>query len=308
MVGVGDDKRIFDEVQGLVTEQRNPRTMDLDRLEIGEILARLNAEDQRVAEVVASELPWIEKAVELVVAAFRAGGRLIYAGAGTSGRLGVLDAAECPPTFGTDPSMVQGIIAGGARALTAPVEGAEDEGDLARRALADLSIGPNDVVLAIAASRRTPYALAALDEGRARGAKTIFLTTNPRASVAVPADVLICPVVGPEAVMGSTRLKSGTAQKLVLNMITTASMIRLGKVYENMMVDLMATSAKLRERSKRTLMIATGIDYESAVAALEAGRGSVKTAIVMVRAGVSYDEARARLDRADGFVRKALEE
>ena len=305
---MGEDRRIFDEVQGLVTEQRNPRTMDLDRLTVGEILERLNAEDQRVAEVVASEIPWIEKVVDLVVAAFRAGGRLIYAGAGTSGRLGVLDAAECPPTFGTDPSMVQGIIAGGTPALTSAVEGAEDEGDLARESLAQLSVGPKDVVLAIAASRRTPYALAALEEARARGAKTVFLTTNPRASVAVPADVLICPVVGPEAVMGSTRLKSGTAQKLVLNMITTAAMIRLGKVYENMMVDLTAGSAKLRERSKRTLMIATGIDYETAVTALEAASGSVKTAIVMVRAGVSCEEARARLDRARGFVRRALEE
>jgi N-acetylmuramic acid 6-phosphate etherase len=305
---VGKDRRIFDEVQGLVTEQRNPRTMDLDRLTVGEILERLNAEDQRVAEVVASEIPWIEKVVDLVVIAFRAGGRLIYAGAGTSGRLGVLDAAECPPTFGTDPSMVQGIIAGGIPALTSAVEGAEDEGDLARESLAKLSVGPKDVVLAIAASRRTPYALAALEEARARGAKTVFLTTNPRASVAVPADILICPVVGPEAVMGSTRLKSGTAQKLVLNMITTAAMIRLGKVYENMMVDLTAGSAKLRERSKRTLMIATGIDYETAVTALEAASGSVKTAIVMVRAGVSYEEARARLDRARGFVRRALEE
>jgi N-acetylmuramic acid 6-phosphate etherase len=305
---VTEDKRIFDEVAGLVTEQRNPRTLDLDRIGVREILEKLNEEDRRVAEVVHEEIPWIEKAVDLVVHAFESGGRLIYAGAGTSGRLGVLDAAECPPTFGTDPAMVQGIIAGGLSALTSAVEGAEDLPEEARAALSGLNVGPHDVVLAIAASRRTPYALGALEEARARGARTIFLTTNPRDSLTVDVDVAICPVVGPEALMGSTRLKSATAQKLVLNMITTTAMIRLGKVYENMMVDLMATSAKLRERSRRTLMIVTGIEYDEAVTALEAAKGSVKTAIVMVRAGCPYDEALARLDRAGGFVRKALEE
>jgi N-acetylmuramic acid 6-phosphate etherase len=220
----------------------------------------------------------------------------------------VLDAAECPPTFGTDPSMVQGILAGGSVALTQAVEGAEDLADEAREALRHLQVGSHDVVLAIAASRRTPYALGALEEAQARGAKTIFLTTNPRETVTVPVDVAICPVVGPEAVMGSTRLKSGSAQKLVLNMITTTAMIRLGKLYENMMVDLVATSAKLRERSKRTLMIATGLGYEEAVSALAAAQGSVKTAIVMVQTGCSNEEALQRLERADGFVRKALEE
>jgi N-acetylmuramic acid 6-phosphate etherase len=305
---VSEDKRIFDEVSGLVTEQRNPRTMDLDTLSVRELLQKLNAEDRIVPQVVLGEIPWIEKAVDLVVAAFQSGGRLIYAGAGTSGRLGVLDAAECPPTFGTDPSMVQGVIAGGAKALTQSVEGAEDLSGEAAAALQDLGVGPNDVVLAIAASRRTPYALGALEEARARGARTVFLTTNPRESVTVDADVLICPVVGPEAVMGSTRLKSGSAQKLVLNMITTAAMIRMGKVYENMMVDLMATSAKLRERSKRTLMIVTGIGYDQAVSALDAAEGSVKTAIVMVKTGCSLEVARRKLDAAGGFVRLALEE
>ncbi len=292
----------------MLTEQRNPRTTDLDVLSVREILEKLSAEDRTVPDAVAAEIDWIERAVDLVVAAFRSGGRLIYAGAGTSGRLGVLDAAECPPTFGTDPSMVQGIIAGGARALVSAVEGAEDRGQDAEAALDDLNVGPNDVVLAIAASKRTPYALAALKRGRERGAKTIFLTMNPREGLTVDADVAICPVVGPEAVMGSTRLKSGTAQKLVLNMITTTAMIRMGKLYENMMVDLMATSAKLVERSRRTVMIVTGIDYDAAVKALEDARGSVKTAIVMVKATVSRDEALERLRRADGFVRRALEE
>jgi N-acetylmuramic acid 6-phosphate etherase len=172
--------------------------------------------------------------------------------------------------------------------------------------LAALKVGPDDVVLAIAASRRTPWALAALDEARKRGARTVFLTTNPRDSVTVEVDVAICPVVGPEAIMGSTRLKSGTAQKLVLNMITTAAMVQFGKVYENMMVDLMATSTKLRERSRRTVMLATGLDYEDGIAMLDAAHGSVKTAIVMTKGGVGYEEARARLDAAGGHVRRAL--
>lgn len=305
---MSDERRVFDEVATLLTEQRNPRTMDLDHLGVREILGRLNAEDRLVPEAVGAEIPYIQEAVELVVDAFRAGGRLIYAGAGTSGRLGVLDAAECPPTFGTDRSMVQGVVAGGKKALTRAVEGAEDDADAARQAVAALEAGPRDVVLALAASRRTPFALAALEEAARRGARTVFLTTNPRETLTVKVDVAICPVVGPEAVMGSTRLKSGTAQKLVLNMITTTAMIRLGKVYGNMMVDLQATSAKLKERSKRTLMIVTGIDYEQATAALQAAGGSVKTAIVMVRAGVDREEAGRRLERAGGFVHAALGE
>lgn len=305
---MNDDRRVFDEIATLLTEQRNPRTMDLDRLGAGEVLARLSAEDRLVPEAVAAELPWIEQAVELVVAAFRAGGRLIYAGAGTSGRLGVLDAAECPPTFGTPPEMVQGLIAGGAPALTRAVEGAEDRGDEVRDALAALSVGPNDVVMGIAASRRTPYARAAVAEARRRGARTLFLTTNPRSTLDIDVDVAICPVVGPEAVMGSTRMKSGTAQKLVLNMITTAAMVRMGKVYGNMMVDLMATNSKLRERSKRTIMMVTGVEYDEAVTTLEAAAGSVKVALVMIRARVSAEEARRRLQAAQGFVRQALGE
>jgi len=301
-------RRIFEEVSGLLTEQRNPRTVDLDRIPVRAVLERINAEDKLVAEAVAGEIPWIEQAVERVVTAFRAGGRLIYAGAGTSGRLGVLDAAECPPTFGTPPELVRGIIAGGLPALTGAIEGAEDRGEEAVTALADLNVGPNDVVLAIAASRRTPYALAALEEARRRGAATIFLTTNPRDSLTVQVDVAICPVVGPEALMGSTRMKSGTAQKLVLNMITTASMVRMGKVYENMMVDLMATSRKLVERSRRTVMMVTGLDYDAATRAIESAEGSVKSAIVMTRARVDLDEARRRLDAADGMVRGAIGE
>lgn len=305
---MGEERRLFDEIATLLTEQRNPRTMDLDRISTAEILARLSAEDRLVPDAVAAELPWIEQAVELVVAAFRAGGRLIYVGAGTSGRLGVLDAAECPPTFGSDPGTVRGVIAGGEAALTRAVEGAEDRADDARRAIQELGVGPADVIMGIAASRRTPYARSGVEEARRRGARTLFLTTNPRDTLDIEVDVAICPVVGPEAVMGSTRMKSGTAQKLVLNMITTTAFIRSGKVYGNMMVDLLATSAKLVERSRRTIMLVTGIDYDQAVAALERAGGSVKTAIVMVRAGVSRDEAGRRLQSAGGFVHRALGE
>jgi N-acetylmuramic acid 6-phosphate etherase len=306
MVRVTDDRRIFDEVASLLTEQRNPRTLDLDRVETRGVLERIHAEDRLVADAVGRELDSIEAAVELVVGVFRGGGRLLYAGAGTSGRLGVLDAAECPPTFGTDPAMIQGIIAGGTRALIEAVEGAEDREEEAVEALGALNIGPRDAVMGIAASRRTPWVLAAIAEARRRGARTLFLTTNPRETLTVAVDVAICPVVGPEAVMGSTRMKSGTAQKLVLNMITTAAMVRMGKVYENMMVDLLATSAKLRERSRRTLMIVTGLGYEEARAALEAAEGSVKAAIVMVKTGSSREEALERLRHAGGFVREAI--
>jgi N-acetylmuramic acid 6-phosphate etherase len=301
------DREVFQELTGLTTEARNPRSTDLDRMDAGEILRLVNDEDRRVAEIVGAEIPHIERAVALVVAAFRAGGRLIYVGAGTSGRLGVLDAAECPPTFGADPGMVQGIIAGGERALVRAVEGAEDDADAGRRAIRDKKAGPDDVVMGIAASRRTPFVLAAVDEARIRGAKTVYLTMNPRETIDFPVDVAVCPVVGPEILMGSTRMKSALAQKMVLTMITTASFVSLGKTYENMMVDLMATSAKLRERGKRTVMTVTGVDYERAAAALQASGGSVKLAVAMILTGLDAEGAQALLDRAGGFVRRAVE-
>ena len=300
------DRAAFDEIARLATEQRNPRTMDLDRLSTVDVLTRLNDEDRTVADVVRGEIPHVAAAVELAHAALVAGGRILYVGAGTSGRLGVLDASECPPTFGVPPEWVQGIIAGGYGALLQAVEGAEDRADDGAEQMVRARVEPRDFVVGIAASRRTPFVVAALAEARRRGARTALVTCTPRAEVTIPVDVAICPVVGPEAIMGSTRLKSGTAQKLVLNMLTTATMVRLGKIYENMMVDLLATSQKLVERGRRTLMTVTGLDYEAACARLDAAGGSVKVAIVMTLADVDADAARARLVAAGGFVRAAL--
>jgi len=301
------DRRVFDEIASLTTEARNPRSLDLDRLAVGDVLRLINAEDRTVAEAVGAEIPHIERAVDLVLDAFRGGGRLIYVGAGTSGRLGVLDAAECPPTFGADPGLVVGVIAGGSGALVRAVEGAEDDRDAAVVAMGNLGVSARDVVMGIAASRRTPYVLAAVEEARRRGARTVYLTMNPRSDLNLDVDVAICPVVGPEVLMGSTRMKSGLAQKMVLTMITTAAFVRLGKTYENMMVDLMATSAKLRERAKRVVMTVTGVDYDRAAELLAAAGGSVKTALVMELAGVEAAAAGERLAASNGFVRGAIE-
>jgi N-acetylmuramic acid 6-phosphate etherase len=301
------DRDLFDQLSGLTTEGRNPRSLDLDRMDAGAILELINDEDRRVAEIVGGEIPYIRQAVDLVVDAFRSGGRLLYVGAGTSGRLGVLDAAECPPTFGSDPSRVRGMIAGGERALVQAVEGAEDDAEAGARELRSHGVGSQDVVIGIAASRRTPYVLAAVAEARKAGAKTVYLTMNPRESIDFEVDVAICPVVGPEVLMGSTRMKSGLAQKMVLTMITTTAFVRMGKTYENMMVDLMATSAKLRERAKRVVMTATGVDYDRAADVLREADGSVKIAVVMIRAGVDPDTAAERLKASDGFVRGAIE-
>lgn len=298
---------VFDEIKNLVTESRNPRTMDLDALGTEEILRRINAEDKTVPLAVEKEIPYIARAVELVVEAFKRGGRLFYVGAGTSGRLGVLDASECPPTYGTDPELVQGLIAGGYAALVRAQEGAEDSREDGAQDLAERGVTANDVVCGIAASRRTPYVVGAVEYARKIGAKTLYVTCTPREEMNIDVDVAICPVVGPEVVMGSTRMKAGTATKLVLNMITTASMVRLGKVYENMMVDLQMNSRKLEERSKRTVMIVTGVDYDTAAEVLLKAGGHVKTALVMLLADVDADTAREALAEADGRVREAIE-
>jgi N-acetylmuramic acid 6-phosphate etherase len=310
------DRDVFQEISALTTEAVNPRTTDLDSRSLREVLALLNDEDQTVPMAVRAELEAIARAVELVVARFRQGGRLIYLGAGTSGRLGVLDAAECPPTFGTDPGLVRGILAGGPAALEGAVEGAEDNQEAGAAALARAGLNPQDVVVGIAASRRTPFVVAGLRFARQVGAGTVLISTNvlPKAAAAggqgitaEDVDVAICPQVGPEAIMGSTRMKSGTAQKLVLNMISTASMVQLGKVYGNLMVDLRATSRKLAERAKRLVMMTTGSDYERAAELLQAAGGRVKVAILMARLHVEPAEAEARLEAAGGQVRKALE-
>ena len=297
----------FDEFARLATEQRNPRTQDLDTLDVAGVLERIAAEDRTVPEAVARELPFIARAVDLVVASFREGGRLIYVGAGTSGRLGVLDASECPPTFGSDPDMVQGVMAGGHQALVRAVEGAEDREAEGEQEMLERRVGPPDTVIGLAASRRTPFVVAALRVARRLGTRTAYVTCTPRAEFRLEVDVAICPEVGPEAIMGSTRMKAGTAQKLVLNMITTAAFVRTGKVYENMMVDLMATSEKLVERSRRTVMTVAGVDYDTAAEAIAGAGKSVKTAVVMLKLGCSRAEAESRLARAEGFVRAALE-
>ncbi|NNF04106.1 MAG: N-acetylmuramic acid 6-phosphate etherase [Rhodothermales bacterium] len=301
------EPELFQQLSRLATEQRNPASMRIDTASVREILEIINAEDHRVPEAVKTELPWIEEAVKIIVAAFNDGGRLFYAGAGTSGRLGILDASECPPTFGTDPELVQGLIAGGKPAVFQAQEGAEDLESNGKDALEEAGVTEKDVVCGIAASRRTPFVVGAVRHARSIGCRTLFVTCTPRASFDIDVDVAICPVVGPEVVMGSTRMKSGTAQKLVLNMLTTASMIRMGKVYENMMVDLQMTNAKLVERSKRTVMTVTGLDYGQAGDLLDRADGHVKTALVMHLADVGADEARSRLDSASGFVRPAIE-
>ncbi|MBM4159678.1 MAG: N-acetylmuramic acid 6-phosphate etherase [Ignavibacteria bacterium] len=310
-----DQKKLFEQLTRLSTEQRNPASMDIDARPIEETLYIINTEDKRVALAVESEIAYITKAVEVVVRAFKNGGRLIYAGAGTSGRLGVLDAVECPPTYGTPHEMVQGKIAGGEKAMFRAQEGAEDKEENGARDIDAEAVSDKDVVCGIAASLRTPYVVGAVKRAKERGAKTLYVTTNPRsrlyssefAELAAAIDMAICPEVGPEVIMGSTRMKSGTAQKLVLNMITTTAMIRLGKVYENMMIDLQMTNQKLRERAKRVVMTITGLTYEDATDYLERSGWHVKTALVMIKAGVSKEEARQRLQRADGFVRAAIE-
>jgi N-acetylmuramic acid 6-phosphate etherase len=305
---------LFKQLQTLSTESRNRKSTTIDAMTVPAMLRTINDQDQNVPLAVRKEISHISYAVELVVRALRSGGRLIYVGAGTSGRLGVLDAAECPPTFGTSPETVQGIIAGGWGALRRSREGAEDNAADGARQIKLKRVGPNDVVCGIAASIRTPFVVGAVSAAKKAGAKTVYITTNPRkrfnqpsfASLRKSVDVAICIDVGPEVIMGSTRMKSGTAQKLVLNMITTASMIRLGKVYENMMVDLKMNSGKLRERAKRVVMIATGVDYSTAAKTLTEARWSVKTAMVMLKTGSTRSHAEKLLQRGEGFVRRAI--
>jgi len=308
------NKHLFHELLTLTTEGRNKHSHRLDTLDIGEILSIINKEDHSIPDAVKKEIPSIVKAVKLIVNRIKSGGRLIYVGAGTSGRLGVIDATECPPTFGTNPKTIIGLVAGGKNAMFRSQEGAEDRVKDGKRDIHLAKVTKKDVVCGIAASARTPYVVAAIKEAKLRGAATIYVTTNPRAALRKTPfsdlrkniDVAICPQVGPEVIMGSTRMKSGTAQKMVLNMLTTATMIRLGKVYENMMVDLKMNSNKLEERAKRVLMIATGVNYNTAAITLEKSGGHVKTAIVMIKANVSVKEARKRLKDAQGFVRMAI--
>ncbi|MCL5020068.1 MAG: N-acetylmuramic acid 6-phosphate etherase [Bacteroidetes bacterium] len=300
-------KNLFEELKALTTEKRNHASLEIDAASPIEILRIINAEDKKVAFAVERELPYIAQAVDIVASSLSRGGRLFYVGAGTSGRIGVQDAVECPPTFGTDPEMIQGLMAGGRPAMYKAQEGAEDSEENGAHDIVAHGINEKDVVCGIAASRRTPYVIGAVKKANAIGAKTIFVTTNPRSQFNIDVDVAICAEVGPEVIMGSTRMKSGTAQKMVLNMITTAVMILQGKVYENMMVDLQMTNKKLEERSKRIVMTITGVGYEEAEKVLMQAGGHVKTAVVMIKAKVDSAEAKKRLERADGFVRRAIE-
>ena len=299
-------KQLHDALAMLLTEQRNPDSLDLDRLPTEAILRLINTQDKLVPLAVEREIPYIAEAVEIIVHALKNGGRLLYFGAGTSGRLGVVDASECPPTFGTDPGMVRGVIAGGQGAMFKSQEGAEDDIEQARLDVDGQGVNARDVVCGIAASRRTPFVVSAVNRARELGAKTIYVTTNPRSEFDLEVDVAICPEVGAEVLMGSTRMKSGTAQKLVLNMLTTTAMVKLGKVYENMMVDLQLTNRKLVERAKRIIVLATGVSYERASEILEQSGGHVKTGIVMAAAGIAPDEARKRITQAGGTVRGAI--
>ena len=300
-------KKLFDEISALSTEQRNKNSMNIDNESIEGILKIINNEDKTIPLAVEKELPFIENAVEHIVHGLKNGGRLLYFGAGTSGRLGVVDASECPPTFGTPFGLIEGYIAGGKEAMFRAQEGAEDFEENGASDVIKAGVTDKDVVCGIAASRRTPYVIGAIKKAHELGAKTLYVTCTPRSTFNIEnVDIAICVDVGPEVIMGSTRMKSGTAQKLVLNMLTTASMIRMGKVYENMMIDLQMTNKKLEERSKKVIMTITGVDYENAEDYLKKSKGHVKTALVMIIANVDYEEAQLRLQKADGFVRKAI--
>jgi N-acetylmuramic acid 6-phosphate etherase len=301
---------LIEQLAHLTTEAINPETVGIDVASTHEIVELLHRQDKIVADAVASELGYIAQAVDLIVDRFRLGGRLIYVGAGTSGRLGILDASEMPPTYGTDPELVQGVIAGGQRAVFRSVEGAEDSREGGMQALEELNCSAQDVVCGISASGRTPFVLGALEYGARLRCGTIFISTNARETVksyAQEVQVLICPEVGPEPITGSTRMKSGTAQKMVLNMLTTASMVKLGKTYGNVMVDLQLTNQKLQERAKRMIMTITGAAYDDASQLLERAGGHVKTALVMFAHQCSREEAHDRLERAGGIVRTAME-
>jgi len=290
------------------TEQRNSSSKNLDDMSAIEILRLMNVEDCKVAPAVGRELSAIARAVDGIVTRMKNGGRLIYVGAGTSGRIGVLDASECPPTFGTSPELVRALIAGGERAVTEPVEGAEDNKENARQDLKRIRVAKNDSVVGIAASGTTPYVLAAVAYAKQHGALTIGVTANRKSPLARAANIAITPDVGPEVLTGSTRLKAGTAQKLVLNMLSTATMVRLGHAYENLMIDLTKTNRKLRDRAKRILVEATGKSMSEAEHALRQSKHNLRVALIMLKRRISAERAQKILEAAGGDLRRALGE
>jgi len=292
-------------LEHLLTEQPNPASRSIEALPTEEMLRIVNAEDRRVAEAVEREIPAIARAVDAIVAAFRRGGRLFYIGAGTSGRLGVLDASECPPTFGAAPGMVQGIMAGGEAALSRATETTEDDPAIGARDLADRGFTASDVLVGIAASGRTPYVLGAVAEAKRLGAATVAISCTPDSELARAVDISIAPLVGPEVIAGSTRMKAGTAQKLVLNMLSTGAFIRMGYVYGNLMVNVQPKNAKLLDRARRIVAQAAGVSYERAGELLDAG-GGVAAAILMGKTGIGREEAERRLAQAGGSISEAL--
>lgn len=294
-------------LEQLITEERNSKTLDIDRVDTINMLKKINEEDKKVPLAIEKELPNIAKAIDLIVERMREGGRLIYIGAGTSGRLGIVDAVECPPTYGTDPTLVVGIIAGGDKALKSAVEGAEDNIEAGKHDLMSINLCSKDSVVGITASGRTPYVTGALRYAKEIGALTIGLSCNPSSVLAEIADVMITPIVGPEVIMGSTRMKAGTAQKLVLNMISTCTMIKMGKVFSNLMVDVKATNKKLIDRAKRIVKIATGADDEVIEKSLKETNYNVKLTILMIITGLDQKTANELLSLADGYLAKAIE-
>jgi len=290
----------------LITEQRNENSLNIDSKSTEEIIEIFHNEDRKAVAAVIKEKKNIAKAIDMIVESFKRGGRLFYVGAGTSGRLGVLDAAECPPTFGVDREMVQGIIAGGSEALVRSIERAEDRADDGAAAVRGRNVNSRDVVVGTATSGRTPFVIGALEEAHRLGARTVFLLCSPPMIEMPFVDVFILPIVGPEIIAGSTRLKSGTATKLILNMLSSISMIKTGKVYNNLMVDVQAWSAKLVDRARRLIVEIGGVDYENAGELLKMAKGSAKVAIVMARRKVGYEEAVRLLEENDGFLRKII--
>lgn len=301
------NNKLLDTLSKLISEGRNSDTMDLDTLNPLELVSRINAQDKQVPLAVEKVLPEIAMAVDVISKAFRSGGRLLYVGAGTSGRLGILDASECPPTFGVDESMVVGLIAGGQEAIFRSQEGAEDSPQQGQQDLTDHDLNNKDVVVGIAASGRTPYVIGALNYASSIKASTVAVSCNPDSTIAKCADIAISPIVGPEVLTGSTRMKSGTAQKLVLNMLTTASMVSIGKSYQNLMVDLRATNKKLHARATGIVMQASECSEAEAIAVLKQSNYEVKAAILMQLTGAPYNDAIQYLADSSGFLRKAIE-
>ena len=294
------------ELAAIATEQRNPRSRHIDQVSTEEMVRIINREDHLAASAVEAIIPDIAKAIDLISRHLHDGGRLFYVGSGTSGRLGVLDAAECPPTYSTDPDLVQGLIAGGESAMFRAREGAEDDESLGKKDLFDKCLTEKDVVVGLSASGRTPYVIGALTFARQRGAAAIAIDCSPHSPVGACSDIDLCVMTGPEVITGSTRMKAGTAQKMILNMLSTGTMIRLGKVYGNLMVDVKATNHKLEERARRIVMTASGCSRDEAIRALAQSKGQAKPAIVMLLLHISYEEAQKKLQAADGFISRTL--